>query len=168
MGSFTLFDASIPVFIRGLRVIASELEIATRSATERGFPADTLASARLYPDMIPLSAQVQRASDTSKFSAERLSGVKSPTFPDTEQTLAELTERAKNTIAFLQTITRDQFASVAGQPVVISLGTFTREAYLFEFALPNFYFHVATMHAILRHNGVKLGKRDYLGLGATE
>ncbi len=168
MSSLNLFDASIPVFIRGLRVIAAELDIATRSATERGFAPDTLASARLYPDMIPLSAQVQRASDTSKFSAERLSGVKSPSFPDTEQTIAELSERAKNTIAFLQTVTREQFTSVAGQPVTVSLGTFTQEKYLLEFALPNFYFHVTTVHAILRHNGVALSKRDYLGLGATE
>ncbi len=168
MSSLNLFDASIPVFIRGLRVIASELEIASKSATERGFPPDTLASARLYPDMIPLSAQVQRASDTSKFSAERLGGVKSPSFPDTEQTLAELIARAQNTIAFLQTVTREQYASVAGQEVKISLGNFTQEAYLLDFALPNFYFHVTTVHAILRHNGVKLGKRDYLGLVATE
>jgi hypothetical protein len=164
MNNLSLYQASIPLFIRGLKAMRTELELGRAFATTRDFAADVLASARLFPDMLSLSGQIQRASDTSKFSAERLSGVLSPKFADIEQTLPELTERIQNTIAYLETIKPEHFAAVADQPIVTPFGSFTPEAYLLEFALPNFYFHVATVHALLRSNGVPVGKLDYLGL----
>jgi len=164
MSELSFHQISIPVFMRGLEVIATELEIASASAAARGFPPDVLVSARLYPDMLPLAGQVQRASDTAKFSAERLSGVASPRFEDKEQTVAELIARARNTIEFLRGIGPEHFEQMVGKPITVQLGTFSREDYLLQFALPNFFFHVSTIHAILRNNGVVLGKLDYLGL----
>ncbi len=164
MSQLSLHQASIPVFIHGLKALAAELEVAAASASARGFSAEVFVDARLYPDMLPLVGQVQRASDTSKFSAERLSGVKSPRFEDKERTFAELAQRIQATIDFLATVEPAHFEGMADAPVVVQLGTFSRERYLLGFALPNFFFHLATVHAILRHNGVPLGKLDYLGL----
>ena len=164
MSELSFYQVSIPVFVRGLEVIATELGIASVSATARGFSPDVLVSARLSPDMLPLSGQVQRASDTSKFSAERLAGVASPRFEDKEQTVAELIARVQATSDYLRTIEPSHFEQMVGKPVTVALGTFSREDYLLQFALPNFFFHVSTIHAILRHNGVVLGKLDYLGL----
>ncbi|MEI9936114.1 MAG: DUF1993 domain-containing protein [Pseudomonadota bacterium] len=164
MSQLSQHQACIPVFIHGLKSLAAELELATASATGRGFSPDVLVDARLYPDMLPLVGQVQRASDTSKFSAERLSGVKSPRFEDTERSFAQLAQRIQGTIDYLATVEPAHFESMGEAPVVVQLGSFSREKYLFDFALPNFFFHLATVHAILRHNGVPLGKLDYLGI----
>ena len=120
--------------------------------------------ARLYPDMLPLVGQVQRASDTSKFSAERLSGVKSPRFEDNERSFAELASRIAGTIDYLATVEPAHFEAMGDAAIVTPLGSASRERYVLDFALPNFFFHLATVHAILRHNGVPLGKLDYLGL----
>lgn len=109
MSELSFYQVSVPVFVRGLEVIASELAIASASATTRGFSPDVLVSARLSPDMLPLSGQVQRASDTSKFSAERLSGVASPRFEDKEQTVPELIARVQGTIDYLRTIEPSHF-----------------------------------------------------------
>ena len=164
MSELSFFQVSIPVFVHGLEVIATELGVASESATARGFSPDVLVSTRLYPDMLPLSGQVQRASDTSKLSAERLSGVASPRFEDKEQSVAELIARVQGTADYLRTIEPAHFEQMVGKSITVQLGTFSREDYLLKFALPNFFFHVSTIHAILRHNGVVLGKLDYLGL----
>jgi hypothetical protein len=164
MSQLSLHQACVPVFIHGLKALAAELELAAASATARGFSAEVFVEARLYPDMLPLTGQVQRASDTSKFSAERLSGVKSPRFEDNERSFAELAQRIQGTIDYLATVEPAHFESMAEAPIVTPLGTASREKYLLEFALPNFFFHLATVHAILRHNGVPLGKLDYLGI----
>ena len=164
MTQLSLFRASIPVFIRGLNALAAELDAAKTSATARGFSADVFVDARLYPDMLSLAGQVQRASDTSKLSAERLSGVKAPRFEDHERTLADLSQRVANTLDYLATIEPAHFESMGEAPIVTPLGTFSRDNHVFEFSLPNFFFHLATVHAILRHNGVALGKLDYLGM----
>src|SRR6187402_97728 len=164
MQTVSLYRASIPVFVRGLRALALELEAAVASAEARGFSNEVLIDARLYPDMLALVGQVQRASDTSKFSAERLSGVIAPVFEDKERTFAELAQRIQGTIAFLESVEPTRFDEAEGKPIVTRVGTSTPDEYLFEFALPNFFFHLATAHAILRHNGVPLGKLDYLGL----
>ncbi|HEY3253581.1 MAG TPA: DUF1993 domain-containing protein [Polyangiaceae bacterium] len=166
MSQLSLYQTSVPVFVHGLKVLAAELEAAAASATARGFSSDVFVDARLYPDMLPLAGQVQRASDTSKFSAERLSGVKSPRFEDKERTFAELAQRIQGTIDYLAGVEPAHFEGMGDAPVVVQLGSFSREKYLLDFALPNFFFHLATAHAILRHNGVPLGKLDYLGFKA--
>lgn len=163
--SLTMHRASIPVFIRAFKILDTLLDKGAAHAAETG---TDLVNARLAPDMLILSAQVQRASDTAKMSAERLGGAKPPAMPDTETSFPELKARVAATIAYLETVTPDMLADAETREVVLRLGpdrsiTFDGLAYLFDFALPNFYFHIATAYDILRHNGVPLGKRDFLG-----
>jgi len=163
MTALSMHEASVPVLVRGLNVLSAEIAKGAAAAGERGFDPAVLVNARLFPDMLPLSGQVQRASDTSKFAAERLSGVASPRFEDVEHTFPELEQRIRNTIAYLESIEPASFAGSESKTIKISAGTFTGRSYLLHFALPNFFFHVAMTHAILRHNGVNVGKLDYLG-----
>jgi len=165
--SLTMYKVSAPVFVRGLKVMANLLRKAQGHADEQGVAHDRLLSARLADDMLPLTAQVQRASDTSKLSVERLSGVAAPKFPDTETSFAQLQERIAGTIAYIESVGEEHFADSETREVALSFGsfkpTFTGESYLLTFALPNFYFHVVTLHDILRNQGVQVGKIDYLG-----
>jgi hypothetical protein len=160
----SMYQASIPVFVRGLGVLSALLEKGAAYASETS---TDLVGARLAPDMFPLSAQVQRASDTSKLAAERLTGIKSPCFEDVETTFPELQERIARTLAFLNGIEPAQMEGSEERSVQLSFGEFKpvfRGAdYLLTFALPNFFFHVTTAYDILRHKGVQVGKRDYLG-----
>lgn len=159
-----MYQACVPVFIRGLRALAAELRRGAASAASRQFDPAVLIQARLAPDMLTLAGQVQRASDTSKLSAERLSGVPAPKFPDTETTMDELQDRVKATIAYLHHLKPESFHDSASKTLSLpQLGETRGDVYLLEFGLPNFYFHIATVHAILRHNGVPVGKMDYLG-----
>ena len=162
-----MYQACVPVFVRGLRVLAAELRRGTASAAARQFDPTVLVQARLAPDMLPLAGQVQRASDTSKLSAERLSGVPAPKFPDTEATMEALHDRITATIAYLQQLEPAHFQGSESKTISSQLGQARGDIYLLEFGLPNFYFHIALAHAILRHNGVPVGKMDYLG-SATE
>ncbi|GGF47233.1 hypothetical protein GCM10007301_03260 [Azorhizobium oxalatiphilum] len=167
MTALSMYQASVPVFCRGLAALAKELEKAAAYAAERKFEPGILVNARLAPDMLSLAGQVQRASDTSKFSGERLSGTPSPKFPDTETTFPELQERIANTISYLQGLDPAAFAGSEDKEISLStLGSFKGDAYLLNFAVPNFFFHLATAHAILRENGVAVGKRDFLDLQA--
>lgn len=159
-----IYHASVPLFIRGLRALGAELAKAEASATERKFDSTVLVNARLAPDMLSLAGQVQRASDTSKLSAERLSGVASPRFPDNEASIAELQQRVAATVAYLEGLDPASFADSDTRIIEVSLGRARGDTYLLQFALPNFYFHIATAHAILRHNGVAVGKLDYLAM----
>ena len=168
MTALSIHQASVPVFVRALNVLSAEIAKGAAHAAERGFDPAVLVNARLFPDMLPLSGQVQRASDGSKFAAERLSGVKSPRFDDVEKTFPELEKRIRDTIAYLEGIDPAAFAGSESKTIEISSGTFTGRNYLLHFALPNFFFHIATVHAILRHNGVNVGKLDYLGPYAGE
>ena len=165
--SLSMYKVSAPVFVRGLKVMANLLRKAEAFAEESGKVPETLLSARLVDDMLPLTAQVQRASDTSKLSIERLSGVAAPKFPDNEASFEQLQERIANTIAYIESVGEGHFANSETREVALSFGsfkpTFTGESYLLPFALPNFYFHVVTLHDILRNQGVKIGKIDYLG-----
>jgi hypothetical protein len=162
-----MHQVAIPAFIRGLNVLASLLEKATAQAQETGVALDTLISARLAPDMHPLPAQIQRASDSAKLAAERLTGVKSPRFEDNESTFPELQKRIADTIAYLETVKPEQFEGSETRTVTLNFGkvspTFQGDDYLLSFALPNFYFHVTAAYAILRNNGINIGKLDYLG-----
>jgi hypothetical protein len=163
----SMYQVSIPVFVRGLGVLATLLDKAAAHAGEQGIDPATLVEARLAPDMMTLAAQIQRASDTSKLAAERLTGRASPRFEDTERTLPELQQRIAATVAYLTTIDDAAMADSEQRSVTLNFGsfkpTFTGQQYLLTFALPNFFFHVTTAYDILRHQGLAIGKRDYLG-----
>lgn len=165
--SISLHQASIPLFVRGLKNLASLLEKGAAYAAERGIEPSELIEARLAPDMLALAAQVQRTSDTAKLSGERLSGVASPKMTDDETTFPQLQARITNTIAYLEGLSVADVDAGEGRTIVMNFGSakpeFSGPDYLFKFALPNFYFHVVTAHDILRHMGVEVGKRDYLG-----
>jgi len=164
--SLSLYDASIPLFLQMLRNLSTFLDKADGWAKESGTAHATLAEARLAPDMFPLIRQIQSASDGAKGGAARLAGVDIPSFPDTETTFPELKDRIARTIAFLETITPARMAGDDDRPVEVKLPqrtlTFTARDFLFQFALPNFMFHVVTAYAILRSQGVPLGKIDFL------
>jgi hypothetical protein len=163
-----MYDASVPVLIRGLGNLSALLEKGLASAEARKIDPAVLVSARLAPDMHPLKNQVQIASDSAKGAASRLAGVDNPSWPDTETTFPELQARIKQTIDYLQTFKPEQFEGSETKTVTLpSPGgdmKFTGQEFLFGFVLPNFFFHVTTAHAILRHNGVPIGKMDYLGV----
>jgi uncharacterized protein len=163
----SMFDASIPVFIRALSTLSHELDKAEVMAAERGLLPESLIEARLIEDMFPLRKQVQIASDTAKGCAMRLAGRENPTFEDNEVSFADLQARIAKTIALLQSVDAAALADSDTRQINLNLGrqqaTFEGEAYLLSFALPNFFFHVTTAYAILRHKGVPIGKRDFLG-----
>ena len=167
--TLSMYRASIPVFLRGLDVLSVLLDRADVHASARGFDVGILAGARLAPDMLPFTGQIQRASDTAKFAAGRLTDLPSPRFADTELTLDELRQRIDVTADYLKTFRPEQFDGSEARTISYNAGGAPRQSsgqdYLLNFALPNFYFHVATAHDILRHNGVPIGKREYLGFG---
>jgi len=164
--SLTMYKASVPVFVRALGVLSNLLKKGEDFAKEQGFAADALVQERLAPDMLPLAGQIQRASDSAKLAVERLTGVASPKFDDSETTYAQLYERIEKTLAYLNSVPADAFNDAATREVKLNFGElppFTGESYLLTFAMPNFFFHVVTAYDILRHKGVAVGKRDYLG-----
>ena len=149
--------------------LSSLLDKAEADAAARGYDVSVLLGSRLAPDMFPLSRQIQSASDVAKASVGRLTGVEIPSFPDTETTLAELRERIAKTVAFVQSVPADAYDGADTREVTVKTRdrtlTFAGSDYLLAWALPNFYFHITTAYAILRHNGVSLGKRDFLAGG---
>lgn len=160
--SFDLWDASVPMFVNSLTNMRSWLDKASQGHDEA-----SLLDARLAPDMKPLPAQYQMASDSAKNALARLAGTDAPAMPDVETTFAELRERCDRTIAYVTGFDRGQLSEGAEREVVIrfpnGMGYRFRGAdYLTRFALPNFLFHVTTAYAILRHAGVPLGKPDFL------
>ena len=165
----SLYDISIPPLIRARRNMAFHLDKGRAYADEKGIAHGELTGARLIDDMHPLTAQVQRASDTAKFLAVRAGGLTAPSMADTEQTFDELQARIKATIDFLDTVPADAFDGREDNEVVLKFGprslTFTVRDYMQKFALPNFYFHCTTAYAILRHKGVPLGKIDFIAGG---
>ncbi|HOZ26544.1 MAG TPA: DUF1993 domain-containing protein [Hyphomonadaceae bacterium] len=165
--SISMHKASAPVFLRMLGNLDALLDKAEKYAKERNFDPNLLVTSRLAPDMRPLSAQVQFASDTSKFAIARLSGGAAPPMADTETTIAELRERIKKTVDYIKSVPASAVDGSEEREVVLKFPNgemkFTGLAYLTGFVLPNFLFHVTTAYAILRHNGVPLGKGDFLG-----
>lgn len=163
----SMYRLTVPVFVRGLGVLRDYLDHAERFEKENGLAPDTLAAARLTRDMLPLAGQVQRASDTSKNAIGRLTDVVPPRFDDDETTLDELRRRIDATVAFFESIGADALAEAELKQVSLNFGkvkpTFDGTEYLLTFVLPNFYFHLATAHDILRSQGVAVGKVDYLG-----
>lgn len=166
--SVSLYDVSIPALARGLRNLSNILDKGEAHAREKGVDPATLTTACLFEDMRPLSAQVQMATDSAKGCVARLAGIDVPSFPDTEQTFDELRERIAKTIAFAESVDAAQCADAATRAITLPSRNgaleFTGLSYVSTFVLPNFYFHVTTAYDILRHNGVPLGKMDYLGL----
>jgi hypothetical protein len=162
-----MYQASIPLFTRGLKVLTALLDKAEAHAKQNGIELATLVEARLAPDMYPLSGQVQRASDASKFAVVRLSGLTAPRFEDVETTFPELRQRIADTVAWLESVTEAQLEGAESKTIELSWGeykqSFHGDDYLLSFALPNFYFHITTAYDILRHSGVPVGKLDFLG-----
>ncbi|MDC8759446.1 DUF1993 domain-containing protein [Janthinobacterium fluminis] len=165
--SLSMYQASVPVFVRGLEVLSTLLEKALAHAEEGGILPEVLLGARLAPDMLPLTAQVQRASDTSTLSVERLSGVAAPKFEDSEVSFEQLQERIAKTLAYLNSVSAAQMEASEDRAIALNFGSFQPsfkgDEYLLTFALPNFFFHIVTAHGILRNNEVRVGKLDYLG-----
>jgi len=165
--TISMYTASVPYFIRMLGNLKAILEKGAAHAQARKFDPAVLFGARLAPDMLPLVKQVQIASDNAKGCPARLAGIDPPKFEDTETTYAQLIERVDKTMAFLKTLTPAQVDGSEGREVVLkfpnSTFTFKGQDYLTFFAIPNFTFHVVTAYNILRHNGVEIGKSDYLG-----
>ncbi len=160
------FDQTIPPFIKILKNLSAILDKADAHATSRKFDVSILLNDRLAPDMFNLIRQVQIACDTAKLGAARLAGKTGPVNDDGEKTLSDLKERIKQTVAYLETFAPGDFAGAEERHITqprwegkYLLG----EDYLLQHAIPNIYFHVSAAYAILRHNGVEVGKKDYLG-----
>jgi hypothetical protein len=165
--SISMYDFSIPVMTRGLTNMSAILDKAATHAANKKFDSVVLAQARLYPDMHPLTRQVQIACDTAKGAAARLARIDVPKHEDTETTLPELRARIAKTVDFLQSVNAAQLKDAESRAIEIKFPNgsrkFTGIAYLTDFVLPNFYFHVSMAYALLRKNGVEIGKGDYLG-----
>ena len=156
----------VPQYAKMLHNLEQWLDKADAHAKAKKFELDTLVQARLAPDMYSLDRQIQAACDTAKFSASYLSGKEAPAHPDTEKTIAELRARIKACLSFLETIAPNDVAGAEERKVSPKWlqGKWVKgDQFLLQMSLPNFYFHVTAAYAILRHNGVSLGKRDYLG-----
>jgi uncharacterized protein len=165
--TMTMYEASIPTFLHTLRSLRILLEKGLAHAEAKKFDPAVLAASRLYPDMFPLTRQVQIASDAAKGAAARLAGVDAPKFEDAETTIPELIARVDKTIDYLQSVQPAQIDGSEERTITIPTPrgplTFPGKVYLRHWALPNFFFHVTTAYNILRHNGVEIGKADYLG-----
>ncbi len=163
----TLTSAALPVFKTALANLAHCLSKAEANAHMRQFNPDVFVGLRFAPDMLPFSAQVRIACDAAKNGTARVSGLAAPKFADDETTFAQLQERIAKTLAWLETVPADAFDGREEQDITFPVGkeatrTMKGEAYLKHWAIPNVYFHVTTAYALLRHNGVDLGKADYL------
>lgn len=165
--SLSLYEFSIPVLLRGLSNLSSLLDKGAAYAAAKKFDPIVLVQARLYPDMHPLSRQVQITCDTAKGAAARLAGLEIPKHEDNEVTLADLKQRIAKTIEFVGTVSAEKLKDAEGRSIEIKTPNrtfkFTARAYVTDFVLPNFYFHETVTYALLRHNGVEVGKADFLG-----
>jgi hypothetical protein len=165
--AISLYDFSIPALTRGLTNMSAILDKAASFAAAKKIDGTVLAQTRLFPDMHPLSRQVQIACDTAKGAAGRLSGMEVPKHEDTETTLSELKARIGKTLDFLKTVTTAKVAGDESRAIEIKFPNgawkFTALSYVNDFVLPNFYFHVSMVYAVLRKSGVEIGKGDFLG-----
>ena len=164
----SMHSVCAPTFVRMLGNLQTWLDKARAHAEARKFDPNNYLGLRLAPDMLPFSRQVQIASDTAKGCMARLAGVEVPKWEDNEATLAELRARAQTTIDYVKSFTAAQIDGSEGREILIPTRAgeplvFNGESYLKHYALPNFYFHVTTAYALLRHAGVEVGKADYLG-----
>lgn len=165
--SISMYQLSVPIFSPLLANLKALLEKAATFSENKKIDPTVLAASRLFPDMLPLSKQVQIATDHAKGATARLAGVEPPVFEDNEKTLAELIARVQKTIDYVNTFQAAQIDGSEEREIVLKMGPrelkFIGHIYLQKFAIPNFYFHVTTGYNILRHNGVEIGKSDFLG-----
>ena len=163
----SMSNAALSSFEIGLNALVSMLDKAQTYAAAKKIDAAVLLNARLFPDMFPLTRQVQIACDSAKNGGARLAGIEPPKHEDTEQTIAELKARIAKTIAFVKTLDTARIDGSAEREVIFPMGRENKAKmrgvdYFNHFVLPNLYFHISTAYGILRHSGVELGKRDYL------
>ena len=165
--SISMYQASVPVSIRTLNNLIGILEKGAIYAETKKIDPSVLVNSRLFPDMFPLSKQVQIASDIAKRGAAQLAGVEAPKFEDNETTFPELIERAQKTISYLDTFKPEQIDGSEERTITLQMRdntlSFQGMPFLLYFVLPNVYFHVTTAYNILRHCGVEVGKQDFLG-----
>jgi uncharacterized protein len=166
--SLSLYAASVPVFQQMLGSLKDLLAKAEAHATERGIEADALLRARLFPDMFPLIRQVQIACDFAKGVSGRLAAAELPSHDDSDQSFADLQALIDKTLAYITGLPASAFDGAETREIVLRPGTpkerrMAGQAYLLSYGLPQFFFHVTTSYALLRHNGVAVGKRDYMG-----
>jgi hypothetical protein len=164
-----MYTQSVPVFKQLLNSLSVILTKAETLATEKKFEPKVLLDARLYPDMFPLSRQVQIAADFAKSVSARLAGIEVPAYEDNEQTFSELRTRITNTLSFIENLTPEQFENSETREIILRPGTpkekkMVGHTYLSHYGLPQFFFHVTTAYAILRHNGLEVGKGDFMGV----
>ncbi len=165
--TISMYQASLPRFINILGNLSAILDKTQAHVDAKKLDETALTGFRIYPDMLPMARQIMIATDTAKGLAARLAGVEIPVYEDTEKTLAELKARIAKTVAYLQSFKPAQIDGTEDKEIVIKRGDketrYTGMQFMLGHAVPNFYFHVTTTYAILRHNGVEIGKRDYLG-----
>jgi hypothetical protein len=165
--TISMYETLVPSLTRSLNNLIAILEKAAAHAEAKKIDPSVLINSRLYPDMLPLGRQIQIASDISRRGAARLAGLEAPQIEDTETTFPEFIARLQKTTAYLETLTPDQINGSEEKSISLPMGkdtiNFEGLPYLLNFILPNVYFHVTTAYNILRHSGVELGKRDFLG-----
>lgn len=162
------YSASVPVFTQLLKSLSAILLKAESFAESKKIDQQVLLQSRLYPDMFPLVRQVQIAADFAKSVSARLAGVEVPAYEDSENNLSDLRQRIEKTLAFIQSLAVEQFVESDSRSIVLRPGTpkerhLTGQTYLLNYGQPQFFFHVTTAYAILRHNGVEIGKADFMG-----
>ena len=163
-----MYKTSVPVFKQLLNSLSTILTKAEAHAIEKKFEPTVLLNARLFPDMFPLIRQVQVAADFAKSVSARLAGVEVPVYDDNEQAFADLQARIGKTLSFIESLTPEQFEGSETREIVLRSGTpkekkMVGHNYLIHYGLPQFFFHVTTAYAILRHNGLEVGKGDFMG-----
>lgn len=166
--TISMYSASVPLLKQMLHSLDALLNKAETHVKEKKIDPAAILQARLFPDMFPFIRQVQIASDNAKGIAARLAGVDIPSFPDTEQSFEELHARIAKTLAFIDTVKPEQIDGSEERDIVVYKGTpyemqFKGHSYLVNFGLPNFLFHVTTAYSLLRHNGIEVGKQDFIG-----
>ena len=165
--TISMYQASVPAFVRALNNLAAILEKGAAHAQAHKIDEAVLLGSRLFPDMLPLNRQVQLASDSAKSGAGRLAGAEFPAFEDKEATFQELVQRIRNTVTYLETLRPEQIDGGEDKTVSWHTRSSTKSMqglpYLMYHVLPNVHFHVTTAYAILRHNGIEIGKKDFLG-----
>lgn len=167
----SMFKASAPIFVQFLTSLSAVLDKTAAHAEAKKIDPSVLLNTRLYPDMFPLVRQVRAATDHAISACGRLAGVELLTFPNTESSIPELKDRIAKAIEFIKTIKPGQIDGTEDKEITIKLGSgerkFTGQSLLLNFCLPNFYFHTTTAYDILRHCGVEVGKRDFMGTPVT-
>ena len=166
--TISMYAASVPVFRQMLNSLSDVLSKAEAHATAKNIDPAALLQSRLFPDMLPFTRQIQIAADFAKSVPARLASIEVPAYEDNEQTFADLQARIAKTLALLDTLTLAQFDGSEELEIVLRPGTpkekkLSGQNYLLSYGLPQFFFHVMTAYSLLRHNGIEIGKKDYMG-----